>query len=141
MQAALGLSQLNKLEGFLTRRRELVSRYQRLLADLPLTLPTLQPEAESAWHLYVVRLQTERLTIGHRQVFEGLRAAGIGVNVHYIPVHLQPYYRDLGFVAGDFPEAEAYYAQAISLPLFPAMTDAQQDDVIDQLTRLLEERP
>ena len=141
MQAALGLSQLNKLEGFLARRRELVARYQRLLACLPLTLPTLQAEAESAWHLYVVRLHTERLTLGHRQVFEGLRAAGIGVNVHYIPVHLQPYYRDLGFVAGDFPEAEAYYAQAISLPLFPAMTDAQQDDVIDQLKRLLEKRP
>jgi UDP-4-amino-4,6-dideoxy-N-acetyl-beta-L-altrosamine transaminase len=141
MQAALGLSQLNKLDGFLARRRELVARYQCLLADLPLTLPTLQAEAESAWHLFVVRLQTERLTLGHRQVFEGLRAAGIGVNVHYIPVHLQPYYRDLGFVAGDFPEAEAYYAQAISLPLFPAMTDAQQDYVIDQLKRLLEKRP
>lgn len=137
MQAALGLSQLNKLEGFLARRRELVARYQRLLADLPLTLPTVQAEAESAWHLYVVRLQTERLTLGHRQVFEGLRAAGIGVNVHYIPVHLQPYYRELGFVAGDFPEAEAYYAQAISLPLFPAMTNAQQDYVIDQLKQLL----
>jgi len=137
MQAALGLSQLNKLDGFLTRRRQLVARYQALLADLPLTLPTPQPEAESAWHLYVVRLQTERLQHSHRQIFEGLRAAGIGVNVHYIPVHLQPYYRDLGFAAGDFPQAEAYYAQAISLPLFPAMTDEQQDFVVDQLRRLL----
>jgi UDP-4-amino-4,6-dideoxy-N-acetyl-beta-L-altrosamine transaminase len=137
MQAALGLSQLNKLDGFLARRRQLVARYQALLADLPLTLPTPQPEAESAWHLYVVRLQTERLQHSHRQIFEGLRAAGIGVNVHYIPVHLQPYYRDLGFAAGDFPQAEAYYAQAISLPLFPAMTDEQQDFVVDQLRRLL----
>jgi UDP-4-amino-4,6-dideoxy-N-acetyl-beta-L-altrosamine transaminase len=137
MQAALGLSQLNKLDGFLARRRQLVARYQVLLADLPLTLPTPQPEAESAWHLYVVRLQTERLQHSHRQIFEGLRAAGIGVNVHYIPVHLQPYYRDLGFAAGDFPQAEAYYAQAISLPLFPAMTDKQQDFVVDQLRRLL----
>jgi UDP-4-amino-4,6-dideoxy-N-acetyl-beta-L-altrosamine transaminase len=137
MQAALGLSQLNKLDGFLTRRRQLVARYQALLADLPLTLPTPQPEAESAWHLYVVRLQTERLQHSHRQIFEGLRAAGIGVNVHYIPVHLQPYYRDLGFAAGDFPQAEAYYAQAISLPLFPAMNDEQQDFVVDQLRRLL----
>lgn len=137
MQAALGLSQLNKLDGFLARRRQLVARYQVLLADLPLTLPTPQPEAESAWHLYVVRLQTERLQHSHRQIFEGLRAAGIGVNVHYIPVHLQPYYRDLGFAAGDFPQAEAYYAQAISLPLFPAMTDEQQDFVADQLRRLL----
>ncbi|WP_447651390.1 UDP-4-amino-4,6-dideoxy-N-acetyl-beta-L-altrosamine transaminase [Pseudomonas abietaniphila] len=137
MQAALGLSQLNKLDGFLARRRQLVARYQALLADLPLTLPTPQPEAESAWHLYVVRLQTERLQHSHRQIFEGMRAAGIGVNVHYIPVHLQPYYRDLGFAAGDFPQAEAYYAQAISLPLFPAMTDEQQDFVVDQLRRLL----
>jgi dTDP-4-amino-4,6-dideoxygalactose transaminase len=84
-----------------------------------------------------VRVQTERLTVSHRQVFEGLRAAGIGVNVHYIPVHLQPYYRDLGFAADDFPEACAYYAQAISLPLYPAMTDEQQDCVIGQLKRLL----
>jgi UDP-4-amino-4,6-dideoxy-N-acetyl-beta-L-altrosamine transaminase len=137
MQAALGLSQLNKLDGFQARRRQLVARYQALLADLPLTLPTPQPEAESAWHLYVVRLQTGRLQHSHRQIFEGLRAAGIGVNVHYIPVHLQPYYRDLGFAAGDFPQAEAYYAQAISLPLFPAMTDEQQDFVVDQLRRLL----
>lgn len=137
MQAALGLSQLNKLDGFLARRRELAARYQALLANLPLTLPSAQADAESAWHLYVVRLQTERLSRSHREVFEGLRAAGIGVNLHYIPVHLQPYYRDLGFKVGDFPEAEAYYAQAISLPLFPAMSDAQQDFVIGHLRRLL----
>jgi UDP-4-amino-4,6-dideoxy-N-acetyl-beta-L-altrosamine transaminase len=142
LQAALGLSQLNKLDGFLARRRALVARYQTLLADLALTLPTPQAEAESAWHLYVVRVQTDGLAVSYRQVFEGLRAAGIGVNVHYIPVHLQPYYRDLGFKSGDFPEAEAYYAQAISLPLYPAMTDAQQDYVVEQLHRLLgETRP
>jgi UDP-4-amino-4,6-dideoxy-N-acetyl-beta-L-altrosamine transaminase len=137
MQAALGLSQLDKLDGFLTRRRQLVARYQVLLADLPLMLPTEQPEAQSAWHLYVVRVQTDRVQISHRQIFEGLRAAGIGVNVHYIPVHLQPYYRDLGFKAGDFPQAEAYYAQAISLPMYPALTDEQQDYVVEQLKRLL----
>ena len=137
IQAALGLSQLDKLDGFLVRRRELAARYQQLLANLPLDLPTVQADAESAWHLYVVRLQTQRLAVSHREVFEGLRAAGVGVNVHYIPVHLQPYYRDLGFIAGDFPEAEAYYAQAISLPLFPAMTHEQQDFVIGQLKTLL----
>jgi UDP-4-amino-4,6-dideoxy-N-acetyl-beta-L-altrosamine transaminase len=137
MQAALGLSQLDKLDGFLARRRELAARYQHLLAGLPLDLPTAQADAESAWHLYVVRLHTQRLKSGHREVFEGLRAAGIGVNVHYIPVHLQPYYRDLGFIPGDFPEAEAYYAQAISLPLFPSMTSDQQDVVIEQLKGLL----
>lgn len=137
IQAALGLSQLNKLEAFIARRRALAARYQAALTGLPLTLPSPQVEAESAWHLYVVRLRTERLTLSHREVFEALRGAGIGVNLHYIPVHLQPYYRELGFKAGDFPEAERYYAQAISLPIFPAMSDAQQDCVIEQLQRLL----
>jgi UDP-4-amino-4,6-dideoxy-N-acetyl-beta-L-altrosamine transaminase len=140
MQAALGLSQLGKLEAFVARRRALVARYQAAFAGLPLTLPALQADAESAWHLYVVRLQTEQLALSHRQIFQALREAGIGVNLHYIPVHLQPYYRDLGFKLGDFPEAERYYAQAISLPLYPAMCDAQQDTVIDELRRLLKPR-
>ena len=137
LQAALGLSQLGKLDGFIERRRELVARYDRLLAYLPLTLPSIQPEAESAWHLYVVRLQTERINLSHRQVFEGLRAAGVGVNLHYIPVHLQPYYRDLGFSEGDFPQAERYYTEAISLPMFPLLSDEQQDYVVEQLRRLV----
>ncbi|ROM71351.1 UDP-4-amino-4,6-dideoxy-N-acetyl-beta-L-altrosamine transaminase [Pseudomonas brassicacearum] len=139
LQAALGLSQLNKLDDFIARRRERVARYNHLLAALPLVLPGLQPEAESAWHLYVVRLQLDSITLGHRQVFEGLRAAGIGVNLHYIPVHLQPYYRDLGFAAGDFPQAERYYAEAISLPMFPTLSDEQQDYVVEQLRQLLED--
>ncbi|RON72829.1 UDP-4-amino-4,6-dideoxy-N-acetyl-beta-L-altrosamine transaminase [Pseudomonas fluorescens] len=138
LQAALGLSQLRKLDEFVARRRELAARYDRLLAYLPVTLPSPQEEAESAWHLYVIRLQTERISLSHRQVFEGLRAAGIGVNLHYIPVHLQPYYRDLRFAEGDFPEAERYYAEAISLPLFPLLTDEQQDHVVEQLRRLTE---
>ncbi|MBT2294233.1 UDP-4-amino-4,6-dideoxy-N-acetyl-beta-L-altrosamine transaminase [Pseudomonas fluorescens] len=139
LQAALGLSQLNKLDGFIARRRELAARYHRLLGGLPLTLPGLQPDAESAWHLYVVRLQLDGITLSHLQVFEGLRAAGIGVNLHYIPVHLQPYYRDLGFATGDFPQAERYYSEAISLPMFPSLSDEQQDYVVEQLRRLLEE--
>jgi dTDP-4-amino-4,6-dideoxygalactose transaminase len=138
MQAALGLSQLSKLDDFIARRRELAVRYDRLLAYLPVTLPSPQAEAESAWHLYVIRLQTERIGLSHRQVFEGLRAAGVGVNLHYIPVHLQPYYRDLGFAEGDFPEAERYYAEAISLPLYPLLSDQQQDYVVEQLRRLTE---
>ncbi|RAU39804.1 MULTISPECIES: UDP-4-amino-4,6-dideoxy-N-acetyl-beta-L-altrosamine transaminase [unclassified Pseudomonas] len=141
IQAALGLSQLDRLDAFLARRRGLAARYQRLLAELPLALPTTQAEAESAWHLYVVRLQTQGTTLNHRQVFDALRAAGIGVNVHYIPVHLQPYYRALGFKPGDFPEAEAYYTEAISLPLYPAMSDEQQDEVVGQLQRLLGKKP
>ncbi|WP_219095690.1 UDP-4-amino-4,6-dideoxy-N-acetyl-beta-L-altrosamine transaminase [Pseudomonas sp. UMAB-40] len=137
LQAALGLSQLNKLDHFIERRRELAARYDQLLAYLPLTLPSAQPEAGSAWHLYVVRLQTDRINLSHRQVFEGLRSAGVGVNLHYIPVHLQPYYRDLGFAEGDFPQAERYYDEAISLPMFPLLSDEQQDYVIEQLRRLL----
>ncbi|WLH11315.1 UDP-4-amino-4,6-dideoxy-N-acetyl-beta-L-altrosamine transaminase [Pseudomonas hefeiensis] len=139
LQAALGLSQLNKLDGFIARRRELAARYHRLLGGLPLTLPGSQPEAESAWHLYVVRLQLDGIALSHLQVFEGLRAAGIGVNLHYIPVHLQPYYRDQGFATGDFPQAERYYSEAISLPMFPSLSDEQQDYVVEQLRRLLEE--
>jgi len=137
LQAALGLSQLGKLDAFVARRRELAARYDRLLADLPLTLPGAQADAESAWHLYVVRLQLDRIKLSHRQVFEGLRAAGVGVNLHYIPVHLQPYYRDLGFLEGDFPQAERYYAEAISLPLFPLLSDEQQGYVVEQLRRLV----
>jgi UDP-4-amino-4,6-dideoxy-N-acetyl-beta-L-altrosamine transaminase len=139
LQAALGLSQLGKLEGFIARRRELAARYDRLLANLPLSLPSAQPGAQSAWHLYVVRLQLERITLSHREVFEALRAAGIGVNLHYIPLHLQPYYRELGFTEGDFPEAERYYAQAISLPMFAALTDEQQDYVAQQLRQLVQQ--
>ncbi|MDU9020884.1 UDP-4-amino-4,6-dideoxy-N-acetyl-beta-L-altrosamine transaminase [Pseudomonas corrugata] len=139
LQAALGLSQTNKLDGFIARRRELAARYHLLLDGLPLTLPGTQPEAESAWHLYVVRLRLADITLSHRQVFEGLRTAGIGVNLHYIPVHLQPYYRDMGFAEGDFPQAERYYAEAISLPMFPTLSYEQQVHVVEQLRRLLEE--
>ncbi|WP_085723369.1 UDP-4-amino-4,6-dideoxy-N-acetyl-beta-L-altrosamine transaminase [Pseudomonas sp. R37(2017)] len=138
LQAALGLSQLNKLDEFIERRRELAARYERLLAYLPLTLPSAQPEAESSWHLYVVRLQLDQISLTHREVFEGLRAAGVGVNLHYIPVHLQPYYRDLGFNEGDFPQAERYYAEAISLPLYPLLSDEQQDYVVEQMRQLIE---
>ncbi len=137
LQAALGLSQLGKLEGFIARRRELAARYDRLLSDLPLSLPSAQPGAQSAWHLYVVRLQPGRIKLSHREVFEALRAAGIGVNLHYIPVHLQPYYCEQGFTEGDFPEAERYYAQAISLPMFAALTDEQQGYVVEQLRRMV----
>jgi len=139
LQAALGLSQLDKLDAFIARRRQLAARYDHLLADLPLTLPQAQEQAQSAWHLYVVRLQPERIRRSHREVFEALREAGVGVNLHYIPVHLQPYYRDLGFAAGDFPEAERYYAEAISLPLFPALEDEQQTYVVEQLRQLIQE--
>lgn len=137
LHAALGLSQLARLDTFVAKRRQLAARYDVLLADLALTLPVAQPGAESAWHLYVVRLQLERIKPSQREVFDALRAAGIGVNLHYIPVHLQPYYREQGFTDGDFPQAERYFSEAISLPLYPDMTDEQQDEVAEQLRRIL----
>lgn len=127
LQAALGLSQLSRLDEFVARRRDLADRYDALLAQLPLALPGRMDGADSAWHLYVIRLDPQRCAVPHRQVFERLVDARIGVNLHYIPVHLQPYYRALGFAAGDFPQAERHYAQAISLPLYPDLADEQQD--------------
>jgi dTDP-4-amino-4,6-dideoxygalactose transaminase len=128
IQAALGRSQLARIETYLARRRELARRYATLLDGLPLDLPGY--DAESAWHLYVVQL---RDPARRRRVFDALRAADIGVNVHYIPVHLQPDYGRLGFAPGDFPVAEAYYAAALSLPLYPGLSDADQDFVARQL--------
>ncbi|WP_323147793.1 UDP-4-amino-4,6-dideoxy-N-acetyl-beta-L-altrosamine transaminase [Pseudomonas oryzihabitans] len=133
IQAALGLSQLERLVPFITRRRALVQRYRELLAELPVGLIGDQAGAESAWHLFPIRVDG-----GQRaHVFAGMRAAGIGVNLHYIPVHLQPYYRALGFAPGDFPEAERYYAQALSLPLYADLSEAQQDRVVQTLATLL----
>jgi UDP-4-amino-4,6-dideoxy-N-acetyl-beta-L-altrosamine transaminase len=129
IQAALGVSQMTRLDGFVQRRHELVARYQTLLQDLPLTLPWQHPATRSAFHLYVIRLQLDKISKTHLQVFEALREAGIGVNLHYIPVHLQPYYHQFGFRPGDFPEAEKYYGEAISLPLYPGLSEADQDRV------------
>jgi UDP-4-amino-4,6-dideoxy-N-acetyl-beta-L-altrosamine transaminase len=131
MQAALGESQMARIDAFVARRRDLAARYDTALAGLPLTVPFQDPEGRSAFHLYPIHLQLDRLTQGRRAVFETLRSRGIGVNVHYIPVHLQPYYRHLGFKPGDCPQAEAYYAGAITIPLFARMTDAEHATVVD----------
>ena len=129
MQAALGLSQMARLQEFVARRNALADRYDRLLAGLPVEVPGRQADTVSAFLLYVVRVDPAV----HLRAFERLRAAGIGVNLHYIPVHLQPYYRALPSVRGPFPEAEAYYARAISLPMFPGLTEADQDRVVEVL--------
>jgi UDP-4-amino-4,6-dideoxy-N-acetyl-beta-L-altrosamine transaminase len=134
LQAAFGISQL---EAYVSRRHELARRYDGLLDDLPVTTPWQHPDGRSGWHLYVIRLQTDRVDISRLEVFEALRARGIGVNLHYIPVHTQPYYTGMGFRQGDFPQAESYYAEAISLPLHPALTDAQQDEVVAALGEVL----
>jgi len=135
INAALGLSQLDRLPAFIECRRAIAQSYDEAFADLPVTTPWQLPEAASAWHLYVVRIDPEHAAKSHRAVFEELRQAGIGVNLHYIPVYLQPYYRDLGFAPGHCPEAEAYYAEAISLPMFPTLTDEQQSEVVAALAQ------
>jgi UDP-4-amino-4,6-dideoxy-N-acetyl-beta-L-altrosamine transaminase len=134
MQAALGVSQMDRLDTYVAKRHTLVRRYDSKLSVLPLSTPWQHPDSYSSFHLYVIRLQDANQ---RRQVFEALRTRGIGVNVHYIPVHLQPYYQKMGFSTGDYPEAERYYAQAISLPLFPGLSDTDQDHVIRSLTEVL----
>lgn len=137
IQAALGVSQLARLDRYIIRRNDLARRYDQELRGLPLRLPTVKPENKSAFHLYVVRLKNKETTRNHRKVFEELRQRGIGVNLHYIPVHLQPYYRELGFRRGQYPEAEAHGNEAISLPLYPGLTNEEQDSVIKVLKQVL----
>jgi len=137
VQAALGISQSAKLERLVARRHELARRYDRLLASFPLRLPYRNPANYSGLHLYVVRLKSEEVSRTHRSVFESLRSQGIGVNLHYIPVHTQPYYQAMGFEPADFPEAMNYYRQAITLPLFGTMQDSEQDLVVDALAKAL----
>lgn len=137
IQAALGESQLGRVDAFVARRRFLAARYDDLLAGLPLILPGRHPDVLPAWHLYVVRLDPARTGKNRRRVFEAMRSEGIGVNVHYIPVHTQPVYRERGFRNGDFPAAEAFYEHAISIPLFPDLTEGAQDVVVDALRRAL----
>lgn len=138
LQAALGVSQMTRLDTFVARRHALARRYDSLLAGLPLSTPWQHPDSYSGLHLYVIRLDLPRLGARtHREVFEALRAAGIGVNLHYIPVHTQPYYQGLGFRVGDFPESERYYKEAISLPMYQGLTEADQDTVIRTLRHAL----
>ena len=135
IQAALGISQLQRLDEYVKKRHKLATRYDALLKNMPLTTPRQHPDNYSAFHLYVIRLRSEDICDGHRNVFESLQEQGIGVNVHYIPVHTQPYYRSFGFCDGDFPVAEHYYREAISLPIYPTLSESQQDKVVRALSR------
>jgi len=137
IHAALGVSQMKRLEDFVERRNALARRYDRVLKDLPLQLPTVLPENHSAFHLYVIRLKPGVTPKTHGYVFGELRRRGFVVQLHYMPVHLQPYYRDLGFAPGQYPEAEAHGRSAISIPLYPALTDEEQDRVVDALRAIL----
>jgi UDP-4-amino-4,6-dideoxy-N-acetyl-beta-L-altrosamine transaminase len=135
LHAALGRSQLDRIHEYVRRRNELARRYDAAFADLPLRLPVVQPGNVSAFHLYVVRLQGTKKA--HREVFDEMRRRGVAVNLHYSPVHLQPYYRELGFKEGYCPEAEAHGREAITLPLYPTLSDAAQDTVIAALRESL----
>lgn len=137
IQAALGLSQLERLDELVSRRQRIANYYDERLRTLPVTSQYRPAECYSGMHLYVIRLQTGRISASHRQVFSAIREAGIGVNLHYIPVHLQPWYQAMGFEAGDFPEAESYYGEAISLPMYPDLSDEQLDTVVDALEGVL----
>ena len=133
LQAALGVSQMQRLDAYVARRHELARRYDELLHGLPVTTPWQHPDSYSGLHLYVIRLQLDNIRKTHRQIFEALQERGIGVNLHYIPVHMQPHYERMGFKAGDFPQAERYYAEAITLPLYPMLTEDEQLTVINGL--------
>lgn len=137
IQAALGCSQVSRLDAYVTRRHALAKRYDTLLASLPVTVPYQHPDSYSAFHLYVIRLQLDKISITHEAVFEFLRNEGIGVNLHYIPVHTQPYYQQRGWRSGNFPQAEQYYREAISLPMYPMLTELQQDSVVAALASAL----
>jgi len=134
LQAALGLSQMGRLDAYVAMRHALVKRYDEQLSVLPVSTPWQHPDGYSSFHLYVIRLAEGSR---RRQVFETMRDRGIGVNVHYIPVHTQPYFRSMGFALGDFPQAERYYAEAISLPLYPGLSEANQNHVIGSLREAL----
>lgn len=138
IQAALGLSQLGRVEEFVRRRRYLAARYTRALRELPVETPWQRSDGNSAWHLYVIKIDLSRVRRTRREVFDRLRQSGILVNVHYSPIHQQPYYRNLGFKTGDFPNAEAYYDAALSLPMYYGLTEEQQDFVVDQLAEALQ---
>lgn len=137
LQAALGLSQLNRLDDYVAKRHAIAENYHQALAELPIVLPYQAPDSYNAYHLYVIRLRLDQVSKTHKDVFDALREAGIGVNLHYIPVHTQPYYQQMGFKKGAYPQAEQYYQEAISLPLFAQLTIEQQATVVDALKRVL----
>jgi len=138
MQAALGLSQMQRLDEFVTQRHVLARRYNQRLTDLPIQTPWQHEDSYSGYHLYVIRLELSKIDKSHLQVYEVLRGEGVLVNLHYIPVYRQPYYEKMGFIAGHCPQAESYYLEAISIPMYFGLTKLQQDHVIDALMKAFE---
>lgn len=130
IQAALGLSQMQRLDEFVTKRHAIAKRYDQMLSSLPVLIPWQHADSYSGYHLYVIRLKLGEINKTHRQVYEALRAADILVNLHYIPVYRQPYYEQTGFRVGHCPQAEHYYSEAVSIPMYPGLTEAQQDQLV-----------
>ncbi len=139
MQAALGLSQLNRLDSYVSSRNALAERYKVAVAEFPLDWAKVIVNSKSSYHLFVVRLLQDKHIAQRRFIFDKLREAGIGVNVHYIPVHLQPFFSDLGFKPGDFPESESYYQQALTLPLYPGLGSAKFDYIVNELAQIFQD--
>ena len=140
LQAALGVTQMKRLNEFVSERQIIARRYDALLEDLPVVVPFQMDGTYSALHLYVIRLKLDKIIKSHKQVFEELRASGIGVNIHYIPVHMHSFYRSMGFKLGDFPESEKYYSEAISLPMYPNLSKEAQDKVVEILASIVSKR-
>ncbi|AOH47331.1 UDP-4-amino-4,6-dideoxy-N-acetyl-beta-L-altrosamine transaminase [Selenomonas sp. oral taxon 920] len=137
IQAALGTSQMKRLDAFVARRRELAARYDALLQELPLVTPHVMEGANPSWHIYVVRVAFGQISKTKQQLFEAMKEQGIMLNLHYIPVHRQPYYEKLGFRQGDFPQSEKYYDEAFTLPLYYDLTNDQQDRIVESLRKIL----
>jgi UDP-4-amino-4,6-dideoxy-N-acetyl-beta-L-altrosamine transaminase len=135
IQAALGLSQMSRLDEFVSSRHVLANRYNELLKEDWIELPWQHPDTYSGLHLYIIRLKKNKQGITHRQLFEKLRTSGILVNLHYIPVYTQPYYEAIGYNRNEFPQAESYYAEAISIPMFATLTPSEQQFVVDTIKK------
>lgn len=139
LQAALGCSQMDSLDKFVARRRYLVKRYNEKLKNLPLRTPYQDEDTNPSWHIYIIRVDFTKAKLSKKEIFARMKDRGIVLNLHYIPVHTQPYYQKLGFQKGDFPVSEKYYEEAITLPLYYDLTDEQQDEVIEALKEVLAE--
>jgi len=137
LQAALGLSQIQRLDSFIEKRHKIANRYNNMLSDLPITTPWQHPECYSALHLYIIRLQLGSINQSHKDIFIKLRDSNIGVNLHYIPIYLQPYYKEIGYAEEQYVNANAYYSEAISLPVYYDLTSDQQNLVVSTIQKIV----